>query len=505
MKERVRRILIFTTIVGAGTLLIFIDLPLLLILPLIAAIGLILLILLGAIQISELKGAITSRFRKKEAGKPAAAGSYGKTAAAAAVKTPSGPTPSEKGGFASRFTSLFKKKAEKPAPVPAGTQPHKTASGAVPEKKRSFDIRSWFRKKPSAGPAAASPAIQKQPGATAANKRGLSLHFSSLVSSFRTFGTIIRTKKEADPDKLKKIDSMLDAAVHEKPSLSPAKNPAVPAPERRAAAPAPIAAGGAGAAATGPEPVSEDDPFAALQNDEFDASLLDGLDDDDGSTGTPAPVPEGESPEITITLPEEDLGIAVVEKGAEKEPETEPPLPPELAAAADDILKANDQDSGGLPALEGLESVDDNLGDLDNLNLDSVDLEDDDDTADDGPVPGFSEPAAPSIPVPEAAPAPAPAPASGAPSGKKGSDQSEMAAFASASGGDDDLISSLSAEIKTVKKEQDISLLRELKDFRAPGATIETELTELYTTLNAAAEKQKSLRPRTATPKKQAK
>ena len=90
-------------------------------------------------------------------------------------------------------------------------------------------------------------------------------------------------------------------------------------------------------------------------------------------------------------------------------------------------------------------------------------------------------------------PAAAPSPALSKDTGR--SDQQEMAAFAAASGGDDDMLSSLAASIKTVRKEQDLSLLRDLKDFRAPGTKIETELTELYTTLNAATERQKKLRP----------
>jgi hypothetical protein len=180
----------------------------------------------------------------------------------------------------------------------------------------------------------------------------------------------------------------------------------------------------------------------------------------------------------------------------------EAPLSPELAAAAEDILKANETESGEVPALEGLESVDDNLGDLDDLNLDSMDLGDDEDEEED--IKDFGQPApAPSVPMPEPAPAAAPAAPGG--SGSRGSDQSEMAAFAAAASGDDDLISSLTAEIKTVKKDQDISLLRDLKDFRAPGATIEAELNELYTTLNSAAEKQKKIRGRSGTTKPQAK
>ena len=38
------------------------------------------------------------------------------------------------------------------------------------------------------------------------------------------------------------------------------------------------------------------------------------------------------------------------------------------------------------------------------------------------------------------------------------------------------MLSSLASDIKYVKKEQNVSLLRELKDFKAPATDIEKEL-----------------------------
>jgi hypothetical protein len=59
--------------------------------------------------------------------------------------------------------------------------------------------------------------------------------------------------------------------------------------------------------------------------------------------------------------------------------------------------------------------------------------------------------------------------------------QSDMASFASASGGsDEDLLSSIASDVKTVKKEKDVSLLRELKDFKAPAGEIENELKDMF-------------------------
>jgi FKBP-type peptidyl-prolyl cis-trans isomerase (trigger factor) len=55
-----------------------------------------------------------------------------------------------------------------------------------------------------------------------------------------------------------------------------------------------------------------------------------------------------------------------------------------------------------------------------------------------------------------------------------------MAAFASGSSGDEDMLSSLASDVKHVKKEENLSLLRELKDFRAPATEIEAELSGVF-------------------------
>ena len=59
--------------------------------------------------------------------------------------------------------------------------------------------------------------------------------------------------------------------------------------------------------------------------------------------------------------------------------------------------------------------------------------------------------------------------------------RSDMSSFAKgASGSDDDLLSSLASDVKHVKKERNLSLLRDLKDFKAPATSIEDELKETY-------------------------
>jgi hypothetical protein len=77
------------------------------------------------------------------------------------------------------------------------------------------------------------------------------------------------------------------------------------------------------------------------------------------------------------------------------------------------------------------------------------------------------------------------------------STQADMAAFAGGSGGDDDLLSSLASDVKHVKKDQDLSLLRELKDFRAPASEIEKELGGMYERMNLAQQTKKKEPPAT--------
>ena len=74
--------------------------------------------------------------------------------------------------------------------------------------------------------------------------------------------------------------------------------------------------------------------------------------------------------------------------------------------------------------------------------------------------------------------------------------QAEMASFAGgASGTDEDLLSSLASDVKRVAKEQNTSLLRDLKDFKAPATAIENELKEMYETLKSVSDPRKKVIP----------
>ena len=59
-----------------------------------------------------------------------------------------------------------------------------------------------------------------------------------------------------------------------------------------------------------------------------------------------------------------------------------------------------------------------------------------------------------------------------------------MTAFTALTGSDNDMLNTLAGDAKTAKKTQNVSLLRELRDFQEPAKEIESELTEIYAALN---------------------
>ncbi len=78
------------------------------------------------------------------------------------------------------------------------------------------------------------------------------------------------------------------------------------------------------------------------------------------------------------------------------------------------------------------------------------------------------------------------------------STQDEMSSFAGgASGSDADLLSSLASDVKHVTKEKNTSLLRDLKDFKAPATDIENELKDMYETMKACQESPEKSDPTT--------
>jgi hypothetical protein len=317
-----------------------------------------------------------------------------------------------------------------------------------------------------------------------AKRGGIRLHLNAFMTSLGSLGSVISVKKKQGK-KVEDINRMLDKAVSEKVT----KSTPTAATGSTAALPPPGGAGpGAGGSAT------DSDPFLSLSNDEFDPGLLDGLDDEglsfpspdgeDASGGGDLPLPE---PEFSLPPMEESDGLTA--------------LPAEGGTSSD----------GGLDAFKGLDSGDEldaDFGDLENLSLD--DVEPGDDLGGSTSVEP-AEAAAEAVPSSQLSSSPPPSDTgaiktawvqSDAPKGADTSEdqiavQSDMASFASSSGGsDEDLLSSIASDVKTVKKEKDVSLLRELRDFKAPADEIESELKDMFAKISVGQKpKEKNLPP----------
>ena len=64
MKESLRRVVLFTVIVITGSVMILFDVPLILMIPLILAVGFVILIVLGAITVADIRSVFARRKHK---------------------------------------------------------------------------------------------------------------------------------------------------------------------------------------------------------------------------------------------------------------------------------------------------------------------------------------------------------------------------------------------------------------------------------------------------------
>lgn len=418
MKDSVRRIILFVVIVLTGSFLILYDIPIIVMVPLLVAVGFVLLFALGAITIADIRSGISglklSSLRQK--------------------------------GVFKKLDSIkiFEKKPGTPQKQP----PAKT------EAKK----------------------IQKP----AEKKSGFRQHLDSLVSSIKTLGQIIKNRGKPGK-KVEDIDRLLDKTVSEKVRGS------------ALASAGSVASAGGGGAGTAGGNVQDQDPFLSLSGDEIESGLLDSLD----GLETETPSAGGASAGEAVAAGGEGSSELVME-GMDM-----PALPDEVSSSAEAILKENAE--AGLEefsSLEGVEEVDESLGDLDNINIDDIDI-DSELPADSTPA---EAPAAGTAAAPAAASAAAQAPAepempfsiSGNQMPEEQVMQQEEISFAPSPTGDDDLLSSLASEIKHVKKEKDLSLLRDLKDFKAPASDIEQELQDVFTQIKDVGKKGKPSSPSAA-------
>jgi len=316
-----------------------------------------------------------------------------------------------------------------------------------------------------------------QPAKGSDKKHGIGLHLASFISSVKSLGSVLKERNKRGK-KIEDINKQLDRAVTEKVE----RPSALASAGNNAGTSVPSYAQGPGTTSQGTS--TEQDPFLSLSEDEFDAGLLNSLDDMEspGSTlgmtdGSLSALPDTSSPDIN----EPDI-----------------PLPSlDMDGEAGNILRDNAMGLEEFSGLDGGDSIDNDFGDLDNLSLEDVDLDDDEKS--------------PQVPLAPAAPAPVtdvtpPEPGkdeiktewikSDAPKNAGFEDQisteSDMASFSGGTGGSDaDMLSSLASDVKHVKVEKNLSLLRELHEFKAPATDIEGELSEVYSRMSAIQKKEK--------------
>lgn len=425
MKESLRRIILFAVTVVTGSVMILFDVPPVVMVPLLIVVGFIILLGLGAITVADMRDI------------------------AGSLK----PANLRKISILQRLDEM--KFFEKAPKAPAGTQ-----NSQKPEKT-------------AAGKATAAKPEKKTPAKDAGEKPGIMAHLGTFFSSLGSLGTVLKERTKQGK-KVEDINKLLDKTINEKVSGSALASAGNVTGEARPPVP-----GGAG---SGAAPITEQDPFLSLSGDEFDTGLLDGLDEMDA--GVPGGSGTGEKPGDT-SRPDSMPGESAM------------PAPSmDLSQEADEILKGNATGLGEFSGLEGGDTIDEDFGDLGDLSLDDVNMDDVslDEEFEEGT--GQKPPATAEIPA-EITPAGPSGPAvtevktdwvkSDAPQG--GEDQvsthADMAAFAGGGGTDEDLLSSIASDVKHVKKEKDISLLRDLKDFKAPAEEIEQELTQVYDRINA--------------------
>ena len=321
----------------------------------------------------------------------------------------------------------------------------------------------------------ASPSKKEELPKSAAHKTSVGSHLRLFFTSLGSLRTVLKERSK-QAKKVEHINELLDKAVSEK-----VKSSALASAGKGAGPKIPPSGSGGGPGLK--EQEKDQDPFLSLSGDEFDVSLLDGLDNQETP---PSPSP-GQIPAPSAPVPGSAMTM--------NEPEI--PMPSlDISSEADDILKDN---AGGLEefrGLEGGESIDQDFSDLDNINLDDIDLDVDMEEETPPATGGASSSAESPTKTVKADWIGSDAPKGADLPGDGVSTQDDMSSFAGgASGSDADLLSSLASDVKHVTKEKNTSLLRDLKDFKAPATDIENELTEVFETMKAVPNPRKKAIP----------
>jgi len=411
MKERLRRIILFAVIVITGSVMILLDMPLLLLIPLILATGFVALLLLGAITISDIK-------------------------------------------------SIFKR------PIFLNLK-------KIPILEQLDEVR-FFEKPPGQSGRKIVFQLREDSGLGCAKNTSPVSQVRFFFSSLSSLGTVIN-ERNRHKKKVEHINELLDKTVGEKVKGS-------------ALAGAAEDAGTGTAALTGSdvpglqEQAKDKDLFMSLSGDEFDISLLDGLEE-----AVPQPLSHPAQGASLSETGGRDLAI----------PESDIPLPSLDINLADRVLLEKESRLEEFNGLEGVESIDLDFNDLDDLDFKDLDNS----IVAEGGVSEAAVPSAGDSPYQETGAlwvkTDGIPPDGSRETGEQRSPRSEISSpVRGVSRHDEDLLSSLASDIKYVKKERDLSLLRELKDFKAPATEIDDELKETYEKLILSEPKKISIAPR---------
>jgi hypothetical protein len=416
MKESLRRVILFAVIVITGSVMIFFDVSLILMIPLILAVGFVILLLLGALTVADIRAVFTRKKTKN-------------------IK---------KISLIQRLNDM--KFFEKKSVQPGTTQ-------AVPDKKNVQPKRD--AKSSASGANTASTA--KKPGAVS--------HLRSFFTSLGSLRSILKERSK-QAKKVEQINELLDKAVSEQ-----VKSSALTSAGKGVDKKIPSPGSNAGPGTTDRE--KEQDPFLSLSGDEFDTSLLDGINEPESF----GPASSGQIPESGTATTGSTLTMS----------EPEIPLPSlDIDSEADTILKNNEMGLEEFSSLDGADSIDQDFSDLDDVNLDDIDL--DVDLEEETPPAATVSPSAAESQKTAVKPdwIASDAPKGADLPGNQVSKDKDMASFAGgASSSDADMLSSLASDVKYVAKEQNLSLLRDLKDFKAPASEIESELQSVHDMMNA--------------------
>lgn len=299
-------------------------------------------------------------------------------------------------------------------------------------------------------------AEKKVPG----KKGGTGTFFSSLKGAFSVLGRDLKgigQSKTEKEKKKKKLDSLLDLSVAgaEVVSLDEIIPDSAPVERKKTS-----------------------DPFSALvSSDDLNPDLLTDIKPEDefgvlDDISLPGDEDIRADSGVTEDISSMDIGLSGDEIPVALDETNDADEVKEILEAHKDEIRLGDGEPGlvGIPG-EGLEGLED-------LDLDDVDLGE---SAEESKGKGAATGASPSTPAGSASP-PAGAPASKAMKASAApavSEGQEMISFGTGKREDDDLMASLKAEAKGVKKSEYASLLRDLKDVHVPASDLEKDLKDL--------------------------